>query len=163
VRNGGTIILLQRHLLLRQRGGSHLWCDSVSEYGYCTLQVRKWRSSYSFTETFQTQVETKMTPNKIDSIDSAILSQSSQMSLRPSRRFTSSGWLFWGQLGNEIRGGCGGRSYNYHRPLSNHVQKYCTIQSHYIFLSRVCIGWQRESGIVSRADSINSLLPRLSF
>ena len=89
VRNSGTIILLQRHLLLCQRGGSHLWCNPVSEYNYGTLQVGKWRNSCSITETFQTQVETKITTNKIGSIDSAILSQSSQMSLRPSRRFTS--------------------------------------------------------------------------
>jgi len=46
---------------------------------------------------FKTQVETKMTPNKIDSNDSTFCSQSSPMSLRPSTGFASFGMVILGK------------------------------------------------------------------
>ena len=89
MRNGRTSILLQQHLLLCQR---ETVTSDVPLFQNTIIALYKWIDGgfrILSQRYFKTQVKTKMTPKKINLNNSTILSQSSQMSFRPSTGFVS--------------------------------------------------------------------------
>ena len=108
---------------------------------------------------FKTQVETKMTPNKTDSNNSTILSQSSQMSLRHSTGFVSFGMVIWEKAWELNLGRVRWSDVSLPPPLKQTFKNIVLYNVHYIFLSRVCIGWPQESSVViqSKLEKIFSI------